>query len=118
MLLRRAGLCRPGLSAHSIRHSLATHLLENGADLRYVQELLGHESIETTVVYTNELHENMKRIYKSYHPRENQLWREVDEGYLGRLRALQEQLERQGEATAKKRTYLHRRYLRGVDPFR
>ena len=110
-LLRRAGLYREGLSAHSIRHSLATHLLENGADLRYVQELLGHESIETTVVYTNELHENMKRIYKSYHPRENQLWCEVDDEYLGRLQTLQAQLQRQGAIVAKKRGYNRRWYL-------
>ena len=102
-LLHRSGLYRAGLSAHSIRHSIATHLLENGADLRYVQELLGHESIETTVLYTNELNENMKRIYKSYHPRENQLWCEVDGEYLGRLERLHAQLQRQGRITEGKR---------------
>ena len=92
-LLKQAGLYRPGLTAHSIRHSLGTHLLANGADLRYVQELLGHESIKTTVVYTHELYENMKKIYKSYHPRENQLWQEVDGEYLKRFEVFRRDLE-------------------------
>jgi integrase/recombinase XerD len=83
--LRNAGLGGKGLTAHSIRHSTATHLLAHGADVRYVQELLGHNSIETTVVYTNELFDNLKRIYRRYHPRENALFREVDEGYIERL---------------------------------
>lgn len=110
LLAKRARVYKAGLSAHSIRHSLATHLLENGADLRYVQELLGHESIETTVVYTNELHENMKRIYKSFHPRENQLWIEVDEEYLERLEGLRRDVVKQAAVTAKKREYLGRWY--------
>lgn len=91
--LAAAGLTGKGLTAHSIRHATATHLLAHGADLRYVQELLGHESIETTVVYTNELFENLKRIYRRFHPRENDLYREVDEDYLQRLSRLRARLE-------------------------
>jgi hypothetical protein len=67
--------------------------LAHGADLRYVQELLGHQSIETTVVYTNELFENLKRIYKSFHPRENALYREIDESYQARIQRLVARLE-------------------------
>jgi len=90
--LWRAGLEGKGLSAHSIRHATATHMLAHGADLRYVQELLGHESIETTVVYTNELLENLKRIYKQFHPRENALYREADGEYQARLQHLVDRL--------------------------
>ncbi len=111
-LLTLAGTYRRGLSVHSIRHSLATHLLGAGADLRYVQEILGHESIETTVVYTHELHENMKRIYKSYHPRENQLFAEVDEHYRARVEALAQEIEHQEPASEHDRERWRRRYQR------
>ena len=83
--LKKAGMYRCNLSSHCIRHSTAVHLLAGGADLRYVQELLGHESIETTVLYTHELLDNLKKIYKSYHPRENEYFKEVDLEYMKRI---------------------------------
>jgi site-specific recombinase XerD len=92
-LLKERGMDRERLSAHSIRHSIATHLLARGADLRYVQELLGHQSIETTVGYTHEQDENLKRIYRSHHPRENEFYKEVDAEYLRRVEELAVRLQ-------------------------
>lgn len=67
-LTDKAGISKK-ISPHTFRHSFATHLLQNGVDLRYIQEMLGHSSITTTAVYTHLKTEELRDVILSFHPR-------------------------------------------------
>jgi len=84
-LLKRYNMKRKELSAHSIRHTSASQLLDHGAGIRQVQELLGHRNPETTVKYTHTQGDRLAKIYRKYHPQEHDLFDAVDEVYKKRM---------------------------------
>jgi integrase/recombinase XerD len=67
---RKAGNIAKPVSSHVFRHSIATHLLENGMDIRYIQELLGHGSLQTTQLYSKVTLKGLRKHYNKHHPKE------------------------------------------------
>jgi site-specific recombinase XerD len=96
--LARVGLADKGYTLHGIRHACATHLLENGSSVRYVQELLGHACLTTTQVYVRPNRERIKAVYRTFHPRENERYEEVTEEYREELQKLKREVQKNREA--------------------
>ncbi|MFK7778085.1 MAG: tyrosine-type recombinase/integrase, partial [Gimesia sp.] len=61
--------CSKEVSPHTLRHSFATHMMAGGAEIRALQELLGHANIRTTQIYTHVEHSRLKAVHQMYHPR-------------------------------------------------
>lgn len=107
--IKECGLEKKRYTIHSIRHATGTHLLLNGASIRYVQELLGHEDLKTTQLYTRPTIENIKRVYRTYHPRENEYYEEVSEEYLNNVKKLKARLEWEAKIGKFKKKHGHMR---------
>jgi integrase/recombinase XerD len=75
--VRASGIRKKNINSHALRHSCATHMLEAGADIRYIQELLGHKSLETTQIYTKVAIKGLKKIHLKTHPREKDYKRQL-----------------------------------------
>jgi len=87
-LLKKYDMKKEELSTHSIRHASASQLLNNGAGIRQVQELLGHRDPETTVRYTHTQGEMLAKIYRKFHPQEHDLFDMIDDEYMKRFEML------------------------------
>lgn len=110
--LKKMDKYKKGLSTHSIRHSIATHLLGNGAKLKDIKEILGHSSLESTIIYTKLEVENLKKVYKSYHPRENEYYEDVEDGYREKIVEFKKILEKQAKIRERYRGYKENYYLK------
>ncbi|GHT78439.1 hypothetical protein FACS1894130_05000 [Spirochaetia bacterium] len=87
-LLAKFDMARKGISTHSIRHTTATQLLENGAGIFFIQDLLGHKNPETTVRYTHLQIEQLQKVYLKYHPFANKSFTPIREKYLKGINSL------------------------------
>ena len=70
-IIRKAGIDRENAGSHLIRHTCATHMLEGGADIRFIQQLLGHERLETTAIYTEVNIDQLQKVHAKTHPAES-----------------------------------------------
>lgn len=107
--LEACGLDKKGYTMHSIRHATATHLLAHGASIRYVQELLRHEDLKTTQLYTRPTIENIRAAYMTYHPRCNEYYKEPDKEYIYQVRELKTRLIWGRKANKQYKRYGHKK---------
>jgi integrase/recombinase XerD len=75
--VKKAAIRKQNINSHALRHTCATHMLEAGADIRYIQELLGHKSLETTEIYTRVAIKGLKKVHLKTHPREKDYQRQL-----------------------------------------